>query len=234
MKNINLIILIALLLTHCKTESKKQNNQIKSTNINQQEEQIIKELQGKPLKDIKAKEDDLGLKFDFEIVELINSDLNKDDKKDTIKIERIKDWADPGDFHKITVKLTGQNEETFFNSTGWVKIGDYQLQFLNGFKNSSIVESNYISIQKASNNDVLLFCFGYAYASQPGLLSIINLSRFNKSYLIFNDNCYLQQFKDVDNNGTKDIAITKKRSDEKSGKEPTVFYLEQGWFVNSY
>jgi len=65
----------------------------------------------------------------------------------------------------------------------------------------------------------------YVYASQLGLLSILNLSRFDKPELIFDDNFHLYSNDDKNSDGTLDIVVTKYDKDEMSNKDDLKTYL---------
>ena len=130
----------------------------------------------------------------FSIVETIEYDINGDKMK--IIIEKIDswfclndngriDWNDPGDFHRIKIEYKNMCY-TFFNSGGWDKPRPYDFRYVSNFTKYNKIKSDYLVLTK-NNEDFLLFAFGYTYASEPGLLSIINLST-PKPELIFNDN----------------------------------------------
>ena len=225
-KKINIVfILIVLSFTYCKSDNNKKTKSV------QESPEFKGVLIGKPLESIQSKELQLGNKLEFKVVEIINIDINGDNKNDAITLEQIKDWGDPGDFHKVTIKIAGKDERTFFNSSGWVAIGGYETQFVGNLLTEAIYKSKYISLQKVSNSEILLFCFGYVYASQPGLLSIINLTNPNNAELIFNDNFYLYKLKDIDNDNKKDIIVTKDDVEEISDKSNLKsFKLLNGWY----
>lgn len=203
--------------------------QCKSNNKNSGTIHETANFVGKELKSIEEREKELNYVFEFIPLEKYDIDFNNDGKLDEITIEKIKDWNDPGDFHLIRLR-TEEKEYLFFNSDGWVEISDYEKQYINNFSNSSLITSKYIIIQKSSDKDILLFAFGYVYASQPGLLSIFNLSRFDAPEIIFNDNFHLYSYKDENNDGTNDIMVTKNDMDELT-KDTLVFNLINGSYL---
>lgn len=221
MKKFNLSIFVLLVLNHCSTSS---NTEIKTKSIIQEYEQIPRELIGTPLKTVQEKEKELNFKFKFLILESFHFDIDSDGKEDEIIIEKIKNWNDPGDFHRIRIK-SQEEEYAFFNSDGWITIGEYETQYLNSFSENSMVKSKYVNMQKSSDEDILLFAFGYVYANQPGLLSILNLSRFDQPELILNDNFYLYGYEDKNGDGTFDIVVTKYDKDEMGNKNDVKAYL---------
>ncbi len=227
MKNVFLLLLISLLTIQC-NNSKQTNSNDTQEKIN--ENKVIGELIGTKLVSVQETKEELDLMFDFEIIDSYLLDIDNDGLEDEIIIEKIKDWNDPGDFHRIRI-INQTKEYEYFNGHGWINISDFELQFEEYLKEDSQVDSKYIIISNASNNDKLLFCFGYVYASQPGLLSIINLSGTNTPELIYNDNTLLYGFKDLDNDKSKDIQVTKFDKEEIIGKENSfkTYNLIDGW-----
>ncbi|MCK4922987.1 MAG: hypothetical protein KAS71_18190, partial [Bacteroidales bacterium] len=75
------------------------------------------------------------------------------------------------------------------------------------------------------SKDIVLIAFGYVYASIPGVLSIFNLSRFDKPEMIFNDNFYLYNYEDKNSDGNIDIVVTKHDKDEMNNKDDFNTYL---------
>lgn len=223
MKIIKIAFLISmcLLLTCCQTSD---NNRTSSSN-NQT-------LIGSELSSEEDKKLELNISFDFEVIDIVNYDFNGDNKNDAIKIERIIDWGDPGDFHKITLTLSGQDEVMFFNIDGWMRVTPYELQFTESLKTNSLVKSDYVVIQKASKKDILLIAYGYVYASQPGLLTIVNITREKAPALIFNDNYHLYKFTDKNEDDIEDIVVTKygKGEQENEERELKTYLLTNGWF----
>ncbi len=220
MKKIS-ILLIALLIS---CQYKTSNTEIKAKSAILEDVQKPAEFVGIHLNTVQGKETELNLKFEFLTIESNRLDINNDGKEDEIIIEKIKDWNDPGDYHRIRIK-SKEKEYVFFNSDGWVEIGAYETQYLNSFPQTTQVKSKYVNIQRSSDKDILLFAFGYVYASQPGLLSILNLSRFDKPELIFNDNYHLYSFEDKNSDGIVDIVVTKNDIDEMDNNDNLKTYL---------
>lgn len=220
MKKFSLLIIVLLVLSQCKTS----NTEDKAKSAIQVDVQKPAELIGTSLKTVQEKEKELNFEFEFFTLESYRLDINSDGKEDEIIIEKIKDWNDPGDFHRIRIK-SQEKEYTFFNSDGWVKIGEYETQYLNFFSETNLVKLRYVNVQKGSDKDILLFAFGYVYASQPGLLSILNLSRFDKPELIFNENNNLYSFENKNSDGTLDIVVTKYDKDEMNSNDNLKTYL---------
>jgi len=204
MKKIGLLI-IAFLFFQCKAIINEENEENSTIQVDDELKSV--ELVGAPFNKIEDREKELNLKFEFLTIEKHQLSTNNNKRLELI-VEKIKDWNDPGDFHKIRIR--NQKEEfVFFNSFGWVSIGAYQSQFIKSFSENNEIKSSSIYVLKASEKDILLFAFGYVYGSQPGLLSIINLSRYDEPILIFNDNFNLYSLEDLNGNGVIDIIVTK-------------------------
>ena len=218
MRNVQILMFIFILLVFCQCKPRNMNINKNSTI----EKEIFNptNLIGWKLDTLREKE--IELRYGFKVLDSIL--IKSNEKKEEIIIEKINNWEGPGDFHRIRI-INNINEVTFFNIDGWIKIGEYETQYVPSFLEASLTNSNYIITQKSSYNDLLLFAFGYVYASKPGLLSIFNLSRFDKPELIFNDNFYLYNFKDENNDGNADIVITKFDKDEIKNNYDTITYL---------
>ncbi|MBW6480548.1 MAG: hypothetical protein K0B37_14060 [Bacteroidales bacterium] len=215
------LLIILLLFMQCKGRINQENKEESFIKIDVNESF---ELIGIPLSTVEEREKELNYKFEFQTIEKQQIYHQDDSQRIEIFIERIKGWNDPGDFHRIRIKKQ-EKEFVFFNSDGWVIIGEYETQYLNSFSETNEIKSSYVSVQKASDKDILLFAFGYVYASQPGLLSILNLSRFEKPVLIFNDNYNLYNYEDINGDGMLDIMVTKFDKDEVTGLVDFKTYL---------
>jgi hypothetical protein len=205
MKNVFLLLLISLLTIQC--------NNSKQTNSEEAQEKVVENkvvgtLIGTKLASVQETKEELNMMFDFEIIESYLLDIDNDGVEDKIVVEKIKDWNDPGDFHRIRI-VTNSGTHEFFNRYGWVDIGNSQVQYVKDVYASNIIESKYLLIQKVNSNELLLFAFGYVYASKAGILSIVNLSSKDKPVLIFNDNYNLYALKDRSGDGNKEIIVTK-------------------------
>ena len=152
-------------------------------------------------------------KLEFSILETIEYEIKEKDITEKLIIEKIDSWFyskeshrikwnDPGDFHRIKVEKK-DSCYTFFNSSGWVKATPFFFGYVPNFPSYNKIQSDYIVLTQ-NNDDFLLFVFGYVYASQPGLLSIINLS-LKEPKLLFNDNYMLSGYHENDPN----ITVTK-------------------------
>ena len=232
MRNLVLLLIMVLLSVQC--NNRKQIDRGDAKEKVSEEKKVTGELIGYKLSSVQETEKELELTFDFETVDSYLLDVDNDGIEDEIIVEKIKNWNDPGDFHRIRI-ISQAREYEYFNGHGWISISDFELQFEKSLKEKNQISSNYIIITDASDNDKLLFCFGYVYASQPGLLSIINLSGTNTPKLIYNDNNLLYGFRDLNDDKTKDILVTKHDKDELIGKEESIeaYNLSDGWLYVS-
>jgi len=225
MKNLLLIILLVC-FSQCNTTVGEKTNKQSTNDL--QKGQLI----GETLDDIKEQEHEMNVSLEFEKLESHLIDINDDGIEETIILEKLKDWNDPGDFHRITVIINAE-QYSFFNVSGWIEISNYEIQHVDDFLMPNLVNSKYIVCKKADKEDIVLFSFGYTYASQPGLLSIIRLS--DEPTLIFNKNNHLYAFEDFNIDGTNDIKITNYDKDELLHNSPPKNYYKyvKGWYFPS-
>ncbi|WP_258097891.1 hypothetical protein [Marinoscillum pacificum] len=135
--------------------------------------------------------------YPFKEVETQIVDLNEDGKDDKITLFIIENWGDPGNFQKIRVELSGEEPYEFSNYGGWVTFNDnYSISEEIVAKNQ--LESQNILLLNATPNSKLIVLFGWVYASEPGLVTIIDpLER----RILFNKQWDLQQVTDIDSDG---------------------------------
>jgi hypothetical protein len=183
MKKITYILLL-IFLSNCSSRTSKTP----ATNVSEPFADCA--LSGQKLETEKDIEKKYNIKLNFSILETIEYDING--IKGKVIIEKIDDWNDPGDFHRI--RIVNDSCFSFFNVYGWVKTRTSILEYVPNFTTYNKSRSDYIVLSK-NGNDLLLFVFGYVYASQPGLLSIVNLS-LKEPKLLFNDNCMLSGYQE--------------------------------------
>ena len=220
MKNRTLIFLIILAITFIQCNNSAQN--ITQNRDPQKEEFNVKKLVGNNFD--KSREKDISDKFGFRIIDSLTTEFQGMNIK--ILFESIKDWDDPGDFHRISI-VSGTDIKSFFNINGWVQSGAYEKQYIGG--NSVEILGSCI-LTHASDKDLLLITFGYVYASMPGALTIINLSRFYHPALIYNDNVLLYDLTDLNNDGKTDLQVTDKDVEEFNPTSLKKYLLKSGYF----
>jgi hypothetical protein len=154
-----------------------------------------------------------------------------------IEIEKFKEEY-PGDFHLIKIS-SNDKQVIFFNPDGWVAKREY-IDDIPSLSKYNLTSKNYVSVRQFSSNDILLFIFGYPYGSNPSLLTIINLTRFDYPQLIFNENYDLFDIKDYNNDNLLDIEVSKyfkyMKTDEDGNlldknKTAEKYFLQNGYFV---
>ena len=113
-------------------------------------------------------------------------DLNQNQKPDSIILYRLKGWEnDPGDFHQIEIKMDNGYKWVETNFSGWVRFdNNYSVPDLVKEKNQ--IDTNLL-LQTDFYSTKVIGLFGWAYASQPGLLTIIEFST-NKPRVMLNEN----------------------------------------------
>ncbi len=76
---------------------------------------------GSKLKKVEEVENELGINLAFELVNSYSINSEFYDSPIEIIIERLANWNDPGDFHRITIVIKNK-KAVFFNNYGWVKM----------------------------------------------------------------------------------------------------------------
>ncbi len=125
----------------------------------------------------------------FSVTDSFEIDLNYNNKIDLIVLKKLNNWNDPGDFHQIIIFYDDGQKYTFTNFFGWVKFGlNYYVQ--ESIQKQNLIKSDKIVLSKI-NKSQCLFLFGWVYASEPGLLSVISFEKENPK-VIFNTNFDIQ------------------------------------------
>jgi hypothetical protein len=212
MKTLIISIIVVLTFMQCKTKNTEKNEQSLviekiqddtccHRNSDKQEQSLSSNqitnynLIGEKLDSEKADEINNNVTLNFIIIEQLSYDIDKDGFKENILLEKlqIEKYEEPGDFHRIRIEFK-DTCFSFYNSSGWVKIENSANDYINDFTSINKINSEYIVLSK-NNDNLLLFAFGYVYASNPGLLSIINLS-MKEPQLILNDNFLLVKYEE--------------------------------------
>ncbi len=197
---------ILVLLTACiscvqSNKDKQVEKQNKKDLLGTEEVQLI----GKSLESMSEIENKMNLKFDFELIEKYVFDLDGDNVKDSICIEKIKDWNDPGDFHKISF-ITSNDTKQFFNYRGWIRNDAFTMQFTKKIQELNNIDSEFISVIDVGKSNFLVIANGYAFGSDYGNLSVISFSQENPE-LIYNQNALIREIEDFNQDGVLDISI---------------------------
>ena len=189
-------LLLLIVLSSCSGKTSKTSNSEVS------EPCVDCELLGQQLETENQFEKNNDESLKFSIIESYEYDLNGDGIKEKIIVEKLQiSWEEPGDFHRIRIE---KNDTcyTFFNSSGWIKSCSSIFNYVPDFLTYNKINSDYVFLCE-NNSDLLLFAFGYIYASNPGLLTIVNLS-LKEPKLLFNDNYMLSGYEE----GNPQIIVT--------------------------
>lgn len=168
---------------------------------------------------------------EYEVFKTFYVDLNNDKVKDTIILEVMPNCGDPGDFHCVNILLSNGKKLSF--SGNFVNT-DYIAKFIPTFNESNIFKSKFITIKRASNNNLLLLFKGYPYASKPGFLTIVNIVDNDAPFLLLNKPAEIYAFHDYNCDGINDIAtISCLKQFYEKGKTDIDVYLLDGGFKRS-
>ena len=166
------IIFVSMILFSCASKGSKESNELSPQST--QEEQNTSFKVNPDLVDelfIHKKHDQE--KHPFRLIESHIIDLNGDGKEDQIELLAISNWSDPGDFHKIRIKLFDQEPIEFSNYSGWVTFNQnysvpQEISSLNQLKSENILLFDWTPGSR------LIMIFGWVYANEPGLRTIID------------------------------------------------------------
>ncbi len=118
--------------------------------------------------------------FSFKTIESFSYDWNNDGKVYSFLLEKIDKWNDPGDYHRLTIKIPGKKDFVLEDKYGLTNYTNYShSQSLPISNNLLSKKSKYLVLTPIENNKTgtaLLFVFGWEYSSRPGKLYIISLN----------------------------------------------------------
>ena len=117
-------------------------------------------------KDINYKENS----FDFDTIASIKKDINNNGLLDKIKLLKIKEWDDSGDFQRLIISLDDGQVYDVINYDGWSKIQE-------SMKKSSLIPSDYFGLYQNSYGNNLLILSGFVYGSGPSFSTIFDFSK---------------------------------------------------------
>jgi len=212
MKQAVFLLSLALAMYFCSVSVKEKKKHEESTSSQNEANQELADsikLIGRSFEDRQG--------ITYSSIQSVSVDLNSDGNMDTLHIQKAvgsinpRDsayyaWTDPGDFHRIIVSITGGKESTITNIGGWLENKDLAY-YDESFNKYNLVESAFITVRDPNNGSKLIFCGGYPYASEPGLLTITEIIN-HEPKLIFNLNTYLFKFEDFNGDEILDIATT--------------------------
>lgn len=188
-----LIILFVGIFFSCTNSSKldslKEAETLNMGTHNDKADNTIKSLDGDELIDSFYQADYLdSLWAQSKKIEIESHQIHIEGEPYKIVATSLADWSDPGDYLRIEI-LNASNEPLLqlTNFEGWVRFNkNYQVP-------DSVQSLNKISSDKLLvvdlNSQTYLLLFGWVYASEPGFLTMVELSSqpqmiFNKLYEI--------------------------------------------------
>lgn len=188
-------LLYFLLFSSCSKGQKINNSKVSNEN----------HFEIKTIRTVEAFEQKSNFELSYQLFEEKLIDLDNDNVIDTIRLFRLNDWADPGDFHKVEVE-TKYSKYELSNIDGWVQ---------HNWKNKSecclLVDSSIGILKVAKNNSVILL-EGYPYASDPPTLSIISINQNKEISMVMHDNKNLYDVSDSNKNSMPEISFGNSRN----------------------
>jgi hypothetical protein len=128
MKGMIVIIMITNILISCIGQTNPKNISNKSINI---DSSLIKNF----YKNNSYKENS----FHFDTIASIQEDINNNGIIDKIKLLKIREWDDSGDFQRLIISLDNKQAYDVTNYDGWSKIQQ-------NLKKSSLISSDYFGL----------------------------------------------------------------------------------------
>ena len=211
MKNYATIIIIIMALRSCNNEEQSNSHETFDDSQNQVKKIFPEKFYGTNFPD----KDDVSSRFkkrkgkDMELYLISREieDFNNDNIPDTIFFERIKEWNDPGDFHNIRLSISNQKDLTLFNASGWIKLVGSKYQNLRKIEGEGLRIENELVFASIAEDEKLIFLFGYVYASEAGVLTILNIKNGYDPKFIFNEKLYFVDVIDLNDDMKKELIV---------------------------
>lgn len=231
--NISHLVLL-LILYSCSNSNSSSREAETGLSITEAVKQKEGELIGNPLQTFdEYSDEDSTWRSEFEPVESLTVDFNKDGVLDEIELSRIFLFKkidgtsffyneDPGDYHSI--KITDgktKKEFAFFNGDGWIK--NYYLGRLS--QENQEFRSDYFVNYSSGKNHLLIF-EGFTYGSGSSTRTIINFYD-GEPTLVFNAD---KKIKAINNTYEGlSIVINEAAAEEKSAADEENVYRVDKW-----
>lgn len=112
-----------------------------------------------------------------------------------------------GTFSRIRIRTPGEKEFVLNHNDTWVRYRSPEAEIASRLqRRKNDVPSDYVLASKVSNDRILLFLFGYAYASSPGSLHIIEISpRTSPRVVLHKGELGLKEIRDLDADGVAEV-----------------------------
>jgi len=166
-------LILAVVFYSCGGGTNKTHENNKEPEIQTVEETTKFEVNPSLVNELFVVENHDHSKYPFKQVETQSIDLNNDGQLDKITLYIIDNWGDPGNFQKIEIKLYGEEPSEFLNYGGWVSFNQ-NYSVTDEIVSQNKLNSENILLIDATSNDKLIVIFGWVYASEPGLVTILN------------------------------------------------------------
>jgi hypothetical protein len=114
-----------------------------------------------------------------------------------------------GDFTRLRVQVPQHPDFILTNDSGWVKYTSPDAELRSDLKKSvkNQVPSEYVLAVRAGDNRTLLMLFGYAYASSPGSLDVLEIGVTGLPRVVLHrDEFGLKDIRDLDGDGLAEIV----------------------------
>lgn len=123
-------------------------------------------------------------------------------------VENPRPFEGSGDFARIRIRVQGRQTFTLIRKDGWVTLDSASADLLPAVRKSNLVHNDYVLFLPAQGQDrVLAFLFGWAYASSPGSLDVIELTPDgDPKHILHKDNLGFLALEDLDGDGTAEIV----------------------------
>jgi len=126
----------------------------------------------------------------------------------SVIIEIPEKWDGPGDFTRVCMRMPKQREFALTNKNGWVKYNSEGVGLTKQLRNNNLVHSSYILGAQAKGGRTLLLLFGYAYASSPGSLDVLEISPDGQPRVVLHrDELGLKELRDLDGDGLAELIV---------------------------
>lgn len=126
-----------------------------------------------------------------------------------VVLERPVPWEKVGDFTRIRILVPGEKPFALRTETSWENFHDDPANISREIlKTKNLVPSHYVlAVNASGHRRTLLILFGYAFASSPGSLDVIELPPVGGPRIaLHRDELSLHSIRDLDSDGTAELV----------------------------
>ncbi len=139
------------------------------------------------------------------LVETILFDADLDGQIDTVRLFRPPDWADPGDYHFISIRLVSKHHFSLGYKGGWSSLmNESDSTVFPTLRKLTVVQSQNIFALRIDSASTAVLLFGVQYASSPGQLTVLKVLR-DTVRIVYRDDISISSITDVDGDGVPDL-----------------------------